>query len=249
MIAVFPTQSDPAPQKADLLPMNWDYVAAFFDGEGYAGIYRHRTGGPSRRWGVANTDLAVLQEIQAFIDAGTISMVGHSTGRQPRACYQLVVSRIDDLQRILPELLVRCRVKRPAIELLLADLEGRTSRPKDAPRTDGAAIRRLYWEEGLSIVEIGRRMGVSPSAIQRYMDRHNIPRRPPGPPPGPVDRLGPDELRRLYWEEGLSLAQIARQIGVHSVSVWAAFGRYGIPRRPQGSRAGRTQVLNQPKGD
>lgn len=42
---------------------------------------------------------------------------------------------------------------------------------------DPEEVRRMYWEEGLSIRVITERLGVSGEAILRCMYRHNIPRR------------------------------------------------------------------------
>ncbi|NHX37186.1 MULTISPECIES: HNH endonuclease [Halolamina] len=50
---------------------------------------------------------------------------------------------------------------------------------------DAEALRCLYWDEGLTGVEIADRFGVHSSTIYRWMDRHGIERR---------DRL--DEIKK-----------------------------------------------------
>jgi hypothetical protein len=38
-------------------------------------------------------------------------------------------------------------------------------------------------------------------------------------------------LERLYWGEWLSIAEVAERVGHHSITVWHAMKRFGIPRR------------------
>lgn len=42
---------------------------------------------------------------------------------------------------------------------------------------DSDKLERLYWDEGMTQAEIADHAGVTPSAIHRAMDRHDIPRR------------------------------------------------------------------------
>lgn len=39
-------------------------------------------------------------------------------------------------------------------------------------------VRRLYWDELLSMREIGKTVGVGPMSVMGYMRRHDIPTRP-----------------------------------------------------------------------
>jgi len=43
---------------------------------------------------------------------------------------------------------------------------------------DGKILRRLYWDEGKSLWDIGKMFNLDPSTIRKYMDKQNIPRRP-----------------------------------------------------------------------
>lgn len=55
---------------------------------------------------------------------------------------------------------------------------GRASPP---PHTyilkDPELVRTLYWDEGLSVREVGRRFGVKHPSVLRFMKKHGIPRR------------------------------------------------------------------------
>jgi hypothetical protein len=113
-------------------PITWYYVAGFFDGQGSAGVYdskkfdraleRETLGA---RIVFSNTDAACLEAIRAFMSAGKIYRA--RGGNVP--CYSLVVYRVADLRRIIPELLRRCRIKGPALTKVLAHIEDKAAVP------------------------------------------------------------------------------------------------------------------------
>lgn len=45
------------------------------------------------------------------------------------------------------------------------------------PWRDPETLRRLYWEQGMSLSEVGDELDVSPPTVSKYMKRHEIPRR------------------------------------------------------------------------
>lgn len=59
-----------------------------------------------------------------------------------------------------------------------------TSNPSESspeePHRDSNTLRRLYWEEDLTLREIGDRLGTSGTTVYREMVRRGIPRRRPG---------------------------------------------------------------------
>lgn len=59
------------------------------------------------------------------------------------------------------------------------------------------------------------------------------------PYPGVKDKPNADELRRLYEQEGLSMAAIGEQYGVSGTSVRRWLKDAGIERRPAGWEPGR----------
>jgi hypothetical protein len=164
--------------------IGWGYVAGFFDGEGSAGVYQTPTKGPnSTAWSVAfiNTHRPVLDQIRVFLGAGTIrERKCKKPGLSKKPVYSLVVSRIDDLRRILPPLIERCQIKADVLVRVLEHVANKkpatnwgklaTLGPKE--------IRRLYWEEGMSAGAIGDRAGgVGVRGVTNYMKRHKIPTR------------------------------------------------------------------------
>ena len=107
-------------------------------------------------------------------------------------------------------------------------------------------LRRLAGS-GLSVPRIARELGVSPITAARWLREAGIPRpagslknRPRGAD-RPLTPPTPDELRRLYLTDGLSIATIAGRLGVgaHLVRMWLADA--GIPTRPAGGRRGMTR--------
>jgi DNA-binding transcriptional regulator LsrR (DeoR family) len=50
-------------------------------------------------------------------------------------------------------------------------------------------------------------------------------------------RVQPDpEITRLYQQEGLTLAEIARRVYMSEMAVWRRLVKAGVPRRPPGWR-------------
>lgn len=86
-------------------------------------------------------------------------------------------------------------------------------------------IRRLYWEEELSVSGVAERLGVSRGVIWALMYQYEIPRR------RTWVKLDPGEIRRLYWEEELSLSAVAERLGVGSGSIVKIMRQYEIPTR------------------
>lgn len=72
-------------------------------------------------------------------------------------------------------------------------------------------LRKLYWEEGLSLNQIARKLGVNSTLILHHMKRHNIERNSPHGKKLNVDK---ETLENLYWKERLSLNKIAKLFGV-----------------------------------
>jgi DNA-binding transcriptional regulator LsrR (DeoR family) len=50
-------------------------------------------------------------------------------------------------------------------------------------------------------------------------------------------RIQPDpEINRLYVQQGLTLAEIARRVHMSEMAVWRRLVKAGVPRRPPGWR-------------
>jgi len=89
-------------------------------------------------------------------------------------------------------------------------------RPRHAARDQAAEILRLYQDEGLSMVEVAARLGITEWRVWRTLHREGARLRPKGRArgrhyAGPPAWLG--EARRLY-EGGQSLAGVAAALGL-----------------------------------
>ena len=69
-------------------------------------------------------------------------------------------------------------------------------------------VRRLYWDEGLTLQQIADKLFCSVDAVHHCMIRNNIPRRPRGTMMFRTDK-DVEEVRRLYWDEGLNASKIS----------------------------------------
>lgn len=85
-----------------------------------------------------------------------------------------------------------------------------------------------YEEERLGVAAIARRVGCSAATISNWLRRCGIPTRSGRFIAFPIDR---DELKRLYSDEALPLAQIAVAFGVSTSTINNRLRTYGIPRR------------------
>lgn len=101
-----------------------------------------------------------------------------------------------------------------------------------------ATLRRLYVEEGLSGVEIGRRFDRDRDSVYYQLEKHGINRRP-NTGPARTYEFDPDELRELYWERNMTLNEIGDELGgADGMTIRQAMIKHGIPRRPPGVREG-----------
>lgn len=93
-------------------------------------------------------------------------------------------------------------------------------------------IRDLYVEQGLSVVEIARRLGRSRDWVVARLDRYGMAR--PGWQKKPRPALPAARLRRLWVDERRSVPEVAEHFGVPADWVRAELARHAIsrPRRP-----------------
>ena len=114
---------------------------------------------------------------------------------------------------------------------------------------EASLLRRLYWDDGLSLRGIGRRLGVSQSCVLRNMRLHGIPRRPAKDTAGGIPRLTVplSELVRLYHEERLPLRLIGARLGCAGETVRMRLVRGLVPRRRRGWEQHRTSAPRCPR--
>ncbi|KPV53761.1 hypothetical protein SE17_07730 [Kouleothrix aurantiaca] len=116
-----------------------------------------------------------------------------------------------------------------------------------APTTlDEATLRRMYLEDMRSIREIATSLDLSTRSVYDALVRYRIPRRSGGYRRTVAPAVSPEQqgtltettLRRLYEQNGESIASIAQSLGCPPSRVRDALVRWNIPRRRRGRRYG-----------
>lgn len=102
-------------------------------------------------------------------------------------------------------------------------------------RDDPEWLREQYIHLHRTTADIGDEVGVAPTTIGDWLEKHNIDKRPKG------TRLDPDHivrnqawLIRKYKFERLSIVEIANKAGVNHKTVRGWMERFGIERRDPG---------------
>ena len=96
---------------------------------------------------------------------------------------------------------------------------------------DPEMIRKLYWEQGLTMPQIAMRYHTHTNNVYRLMQKYNIPSRKQGDRGGEKDELDPEMIRKLYWDDKLSARQIAKKLGKSDYAIYIVMYRSEIPRR------------------
>src|SRR5581483_1856512 len=91
-----------------------------------------------------------------------------------------------------------------------------------------------YLRRGLSANALAAELGCSSQKVRDDLRRHGLTLRPQAQTAPGLDTLGDDGLRRLYFEERLSLAEIAERAGCSTIAVAKRSRKAGITARPRG---------------
>ena len=101
-------------------------------------------------------------------------------------------------------------------------------------------LEQLYLEQGLTTVEIAKRLDISPAVVSRRLREHSIATRTM------ADyyrvNIPADELRRLYWDQNLSPDEIAVFYHCSPETILHRIHDAGIPLKPTGWRQMRRYV-------
>jgi|YelNatPaOPRAMG01_1025707.scaffolds.fasta_scaffold08915_5 predicted DNA-binding protein YlxM (UPF0122 family) len=93
-------------------------------------------------------------------------------------------------------------------------------------------LRKLYLNERLSVRKIANKFNVDPQVIWYFLQKFNIPRRPPKHKRKESFKIPKDVLEDLYCKKRLSTNEIAKKIGVKThKTILIKLIKYGIPRR------------------
>jgi DNA-directed RNA polymerase specialized sigma24 family protein len=81
-----------------------------------------------------------------------------------------------------------------------------------------------HYRAGTKIVDLAIEFQISRTTVMKHVERAGEPTRN-------LIRDHLDEARRLYDDDGWSLARIGRHLGVNASTVWQAFRNAGVPMR------------------
>lgn len=99
------------------------------------------------------------------------------------------------------------------------------------PWRDEEILRDLYWDQGLSLAEVGERLGCNQTTVCDWMERRGIDRRGTrGTRPTYPELDDPDTLRSLLHDDGLTPTEIADRLGCRLETVLSKISDHGIPR-------------------
>ena len=122
-------------------------------------------------------------------------------------------------------------------ELKRLGIEHRNRGGKKVPQFPRDLIYQLYIVDGLTLKQVGARLGVGAKIISRELMRHGINHRHTSLEPPRFER---ELLIKLYETEGLSIEAVAKVLNVSRGVISYAVKRHGIKSHPRGSVRKRT---------
>lgn len=94
-------------------------------------------------------------------------------------------------------------------------------------------LNQLYWEEELTLKQIGDIYETNASTVLKYMELFEIPRRKVV---SKLAELTKEELYHLHWEEKLTLKEIGARYNIVSTAVLKLMKNFEIPRRKRANQ-------------
>ena len=189
--------------------MDWSYVAGYFDGEGHVAMHMCARKKKTTALSWHNSHLESLEAMRDFMQAGNITMRLRSN--RHKAVYVLSVTWRADTLRVLNEMIPHLIIKRePAEQLryhLLNFVKDQSPNFGKVAAVSTEQLIQWYHDEGKSYAEIGRIVGVHPTAVAQAFRVRGISARPAGgshwhgQPKSEETRRRMKESRRKMWED------------------------------------------------
>lgn len=98
----------------------------------------------------------------------------------------------------------------------------------DYPWRNEDLLKALYWERELSLSQVAERLNTSVSTVVDWMERHSIERRSRGNQIQHPRLQDENLLREWYFDEELSMRDIATRVGCDNKTVSYWFDKHGI---------------------
>jgi transposase len=100
----------------------------------------------------------------------------------------------------------------------------------DSPWRDPEVLERMYREQEMAMPQIADELDVAVSTIHKYLNRHGIETRTHTSRKD-VPFRNAETLRRLYWDEGLTIGEVASETGASKTTIKKWMNHHDIPRR------------------
>lgn len=128
------------------------------------------------------------------------------------------------------------------------------------PYHDRDTLKQLYCDEELTTMEIAERFDVSQSVITRWLDKNDINTRTSAEsrdlngtnhsPTKDGPHTDPEWLREKYFDEGLTLEEMAEEAGLESgVTILINMDKHGMERRTVGDYLRKEDSIRTAKHD
>jgi predicted DNA-binding protein YlxM (UPF0122 family) len=109
-------------------------------------------------------------------------------------------------------------------------------------------LKELYLDQSLSVPEIANRFSCGISQVYTLIQRYGLPSRKPVMGLRKKLRMSDEELAdylyHLYWNQKLTMPQIAKKLEVSDLAIWRHFKRLCIPTRDRRDRFGNQEEKN-----
>jgi LAGLIDADG-like domain len=157
------------------------YLAGLFDGEGCVSYTQGSQGFAQKVVELSNTDRSIIDTAVAALEELEIpySLRGPIHLREERwtPYYSIRLSNYEAIARFAELVPFQCENKRKKIEHIV-------NGPRRVVMNDSMVdeVRRLYWGEGMTAMDVAERIGLSRNSyknVLHLMHRHGIPTRTP----------------------------------------------------------------------
>jgi len=144
------------------------YLAGVIDGEGYIPLAEFRIR-------IGNTDLEIINACQSAckllgIKSRVVEIKKRNSSWGKKPFFEVVISRKDNLVKAFEVLPLQSRKK----DLLKQLIENYRKRSK-SERAELAVRANDLYKKGLSSVEVGKELGLSPNGITKLLRAHGYP--------------------------------------------------------------------------
>jgi len=149
--------------------MNWDYIAGFFDGEGWVTLYREKKNkwGKAVKIGIAQKDINPLIEIKKFLLKNGLKSISFYTSKT-RDISQLQIQNKFDINLFLKKMIPRVIVKKKRCLECQRFVQDKWYKIGIYPEQTKKEARKLY-EKGKNYFQISKIIKADHKTIKSWI--------------------------------------------------------------------------------